>query len=97
MYIGRALRCASVYLCVCVCLSVHSRVPTLLHVPGYNLANGIGCPLVVYYWVDLHVVHQFCFCDSIARTLNVSECLYSLCARLRFLFIITETVHKQCR
>ena len=67
-------------------------MPTLLHIPGCNLANGSGCPLVVHYWVDLQVVHEFCCCDSIARMRNVSECLYSLCARLSFLFIITETV-----
>jgi len=36
---------ASVY----VCVTVHSRMPTLLHGPGCNLGSGRGCPLVVHY------------------------------------------------
>ena len=38
-----------------VCVSVHGRMPTLLHRPGCNLGewSGRGCPLVVHYWADL--------------------------------------------
>jgi len=53
---------------------------TLLHGPGCNLGNGRRCPLVVHYWVDLQSVHSFRCYDKIARTRNVSECLYSLYA-----------------
>ena len=52
---------AVVCLCVCVsvCLSVPRRMPTLLHVPGCNLGDGMGCSLVVHYWADLQSVHRF--------------------------------------
>jgi len=37
---------ARLFVCVCVsvCLSVRSRMPTLLHGPGCNLGSGRGCP-----------------------------------------------------
>jgi len=41
-----------------VCVSVHGRMPTLLHRPGCNLGNGRGCPLVVHYWADLQIGAQ---------------------------------------
>jgi len=44
---------------VCVCLSVSHCIPTLLHVPGCNLRNGRGCPIVVHYWAYLELVHRF--------------------------------------
>ena len=43
--------------CLCVCLPVCGRMPTLLHGPGCNLGSGRGCPLVVHYWEDLQLVH----------------------------------------
>ena len=46
--------------CLCVCLAVHRRIPTLLHGPGYNL--GCGFPLVVYYWAHLQSVPGFARC-----------------------------------
>ena len=52
MYIGHAR--------LCVCLSVRSRIPTLLHGLGCNLGNGRGCPLVVHYWADVQSVHGGC-------------------------------------
>ena len=51
--------------CLCVCLSVPSRIPTLLHAPGSNLGNGSECRLIVDYWVDLQSVRVFCCCDNI--------------------------------
>jgi len=72
MYIGQAR--------LCVCLSVRRRIPTLLHGPRCKWGNGRGCPLVVQCWVDLQSVHGFRCYDNIARTWNVSECLYSLYA-----------------
>jgi len=76
-------------LCVRVCLSVPRRIPTLLHGPGVTWENGSGCPLVVHYWADLQSLHGFRCYENIARTQNVSECLYSLYVwlisrRLRF-------------
>jgi len=57
-----------------VCVSVRSRMPTLLHGPGCNLGSGRGCPLVVHYWADLQssVYGLRCY-GSITRTRNVSE------------------------
>jgi len=66
---------------VCVCLSVSSLISTLLHGPACNVGNGSGCPLVVHYWADLESVHALRCYGNIARTRNVSECLYSLYAR----------------
>ena len=65
---------------ICACLS-------LAAFPHYctddvTWRNGRGCPLVVHYWADLQSVHGFRCYDNIARTRNVSECLYSLCACL---------------
>ena len=68
MYVGHAR------LCVCV----PRRIPTLLHRPRCDLGEWQGCPLVVHYWADLQSVHGFRCYDNIARTRNVSECLYSL-------------------
>jgi len=57
MYIGHG--------CLCVCLSVPRRIPTLLQGPGCNLGNGRRCPLVVHYWADLQSVHGFrCYDDK---------------------------------
>ena len=66
--------CVSLSVCVCVCVSVACHIPTLLHGPGCNF----GGMVVVQYWVDLQSVHGFRCYDNIARTRNVSECLYSL-------------------
>ena len=44
-----------------------------------------GCPLVVHYWADLQSVHGFRCYDNIARTRNVSECLYSSLSALEAL------------
>ena len=58
MYCGHA--------CLCVCLSVRGRMPTLLHGPGCNLGewqillivhNQGAAPLVVHYWEDLQSVN----------------------------------------
>jgi len=55
--------------CVCVCVSVRGRMPTLLHGPGCNLGIGRGCPLAVHYWADLQSVHGLrCYMER-----NVSE------------------------
>jgi len=35
---------ARLSVCVCVCLSVRGRMPTLLHGPGCNLGSGRGYP-----------------------------------------------------
>jgi len=60
-----------------VCLSVPRRIPTLLHGPGCNLEEWQGVPSCAY-WADLQSVHGFRCYGNIARTRNVSECLYSL-------------------
>jgi len=54
--------------CLCVCLSVPRRIPTLLHGPGCDLGSGRRCPLVVYCWADLQAVHGFRCYDDIAQT-----------------------------
>ena len=68
--------------CLCVCLSVPRRTPTLLLGPRCNLENDRGCPLVVHNWADLQSVHRFRCYVNIARTRDISECLYSLYAWL---------------
>ena len=68
-------------LCVCVCLSVPRRIPTLLHGPDVTWENGSGCPLVVHYWADLQSLHGFRCYDNIApnakcqRVLVLALCL----------------------
>ena len=69
MYIGHAR--------LCVCLSLVA-FPHYYTDPDVTWGNGSGCPLVVHYWADLQSVHGCRCCDNIARTRNVSGCLYSL-------------------
>jgi len=76
MYIGNRRRCV----CLCVCLSVPRRIPTLLHGSGCKLRNGMGCPLVVHYWADLQSVHGFRCFDNIAQNAKSQRLLYSLYA-----------------
>jgi len=71
--------CVSVCLSVCLCLSV-AACPHYCTDPNVTWGNGRGGPLVVYCWADLQSVRGFRCYDNIARTRNVSECLYSLYA-----------------
>jgi len=69
--------------CVSVCRSVCLSLAACPHYctgPDVTYGNGRACPLVVHYWADLRSVHGFRCYDNIARTRNVSECLYSLYA-----------------
>ena len=68
---------AYVCLCLCACLSL-AAFPHYCADPDVTWRNGREFPLVVHCWADLQSVHMFCFYDNIARTRNVSECLYSL-------------------
>jgi len=52
-----------------VCLSVHSSIPILLHVPGCNLGNGRP------YWADLQSVHGFRCCYNIAPNMKCQQVL----------------------
>jgi len=65
--------------CLCVSLS-HAACPHYCTDPDVSSGNDRRCPLVVHYWADLQSVQGFRCYDNIARTRNVSECLYSLCA-----------------
>jgi len=69
------------HICLSVCLSL-AVFPHYCSDPDVTWGNGRGCPLVAHYWADLQSVHGFCCCDNVARTQNVSECLYLLCAWL---------------
>ena len=74
MYIGHGR------LCVCVSVSLSlAVVPHYCSDPDVTWGNGRGCPLVVHHWVDLQSVHGFRCYDNIARTLNVSECVFNIC------------------
>jgi len=66
---------------VCLCLSV-AACPHYCTDPDVTWKYGRGCPLVVHCWADLQSVHGFRRYDNIARTRNVSECLYTLYAWL---------------
>jgi len=59
--------------CLCVCVSVRGRMPTLLHGPGCNLGSGRECPLVAHYLADLQSVHELRRYGNTTRTRNVSE------------------------
>jgi len=61
--------------CLCVCLSV-AVFPQYCMDPDVTWRNGRGCPLVVHYWADLQSLHVSRCYDNIARTRNVSQCLY---------------------
>ena len=71
-----------------VCLSVCGR----MHAPGCNLGNGRGCPLVVHHWADLQSMHRLRCYSNIARTRNVSNCLYSLYARWTMCLLLSVTL-----
>ena len=60
---------------VSVCLSA-SACPRFCTDQDVNWGNGRGCPLVVHHWADLQLVHGLRCYDNIARTWNVSDCLY---------------------
>ena len=73
--------------------SPHSHA-TVRNGPRCNLGNGRGAPCIVvhYYWADLQSVHGYRCYDNIARTRNVSERLYSLCAWFDLLCICCRFV-----
>jgi len=80
MHSGHGRQCV----CLCVCLSFVS-LPHYCTDP--DVTEGIvGVPLVVHCWADLQPVHGVRCFDNTARTRNVSECLYSLCAWFIFIF-----------
>ena len=83
MYIGHGR--------LCVCLSV-AAFPHYCADPDVTWGNGRGCPLVVHYRADLQSVHGFHCYDNIARTRNVSECLYSLYAGVVY-FLALKLTH----
>jgi len=72
--------------CLCVCLTA-AACPLYCTDPDVTWGYGRGCLLVVHYWTDLQSVHGFHCYDNMARTRNVSKCLYSLCTWL-LLFIL---------
>jgi len=64
----------------CRCVSA-AAFPHYCTDPDVTWGNGMECPLVVHFWADLQSMHGFrCYDDNIARTRNISECLYSLYA-----------------
>jgi len=93
-YNAKCILVTRVCVSMCVCVSVPRRTPTLLRVPGCNLGNGRGCRLVVHYWADLQSVYGFRCYDNIARTRNISECLYSLYAWLPLVEALTGELNK---
>jgi len=63
-----------------LCLSVPCRIPTLLHGLGCNFGEWYGVPSSCALLGGFAIGAGFRCCDNIARTRNVSECLYSLYA-----------------
>jgi len=84
--------------CLCVCLSVRSRMPTLLHGPGCNLGSGRWCPLVVHYWADLQSMHGLRCYGNITRTRNVSEYMLvlALCLVLPLFSLCKDCGRPEC-
>jgi len=62
---------------LCVCLSL-TAFPYYYTDPDVTWGNGRGFRPVVNYWAGLQSMHRFRCCDNIARTRNVSKCLYPL-------------------
>ena len=79
MYIGHAR--------LCVCLSVRGRMPTLPHGSGCNLGEWQRVPTSCALLGGFAIGARVSLLDNIARTRNVSECLYSLYAWLGLLLI----------
>jgi len=61
------------------CLSA-AACPQYCTDPDITCKNGRGCPLVAHRWADLQSVHGLRCYGNIARTRNITECLYSLYA-----------------
>jgi len=74
--------------CLSVCLSI-AAFPHCCTDPGVTWRNDRG--VLLEGWGDLQSVHGFRCCDNIARTQNVSECLYSLYAWFKIVFIHSWT------
>ena len=84
--------CVSV--CLCACVSVRGRMPTLLHGPGCNLGSGRDASLVVHYWVGLQSGHGLrCYGMATTRTRNVSEYMLVLAVCLVNLLFIFFFIH----
>jgi len=75
MYIGQVRLCV----CLSVCLSA-AACPHYYTDPDVTWGM-VGAPRFVHYSADLQSVHKLRYYGNIARTRNVSECLYSLYAR----------------
>jgi len=66
---AKGIVATAVCVSVCVCLSVWLFLAACPHYctgPDVTWGNGRGCLLVVQYWADLQLVHEFCWYDSIA-------------------------------
>ena len=87
MYTGHA----RLFVLLSVCLSA-AACPHYCTDPDVTWGNGRGCPLVVHYWADLQSVNGLRCYGNIARTLNVSECFFSLCAWLSKWFVIAHAI-----
>jgi len=72
-----------------VCLSVYPS-PHSHTTARTRMELGRGCTLVVHYWADLQSGHGLRCYGDIARTRNVSECLYSLYAWLLVLLLMQQ-------
>ena len=77
---------ASVFVSVCMCLSVRGRMPSYCTDPDVIWGNGRECPLVVHYWANLQSVHGLRCYGNITRTQNVSE--YMLVLALRVVVVV---------
>jgi len=78
--------------CLSVCLSA-APCPHYCMDLDAPWGDGRGCPLVVHCWEDLQSLHGLRCYGNIARTRNVSECLYSFYAWLSLSLLFTT----QCR
>jgi len=70
-----------------VCLTL-AAFPHYCTDPNVTWGNDRGCPPVVHYWADLQLVQGFVDVTTQRRTRNVSECLYSLCARFPMHYLL---------
>ena len=76
-------------MCLSVCLSA-AACPHYCTDPDVTWGNGMGCFLVVHYWVDLQSVHGLRCYGNITRTSNVSEYMPVLALRLVIIFGVMD-------
>jgi len=81
--IGHGVQCKNQPACLCVCLSA-AACPHYCTDPDITSGSDRGCPLVVHYWADLHLVHGLPCYGNIMRTRSMPSYIYSESEHIQF-------------